>query len=60
MKIKIAYQTEDELLDALRRPLQEYIDNGAKLNKSDRYPPYKHAYLTIKKPENPSNTGITP
>jgi hypothetical protein len=57
VKVKITYETDAELQEALRRSLQKYIDEGAKLSKSARYPPYKHAYLTIKKPENARNTG---
>lgn len=53
MKHTIAYLPEEEPeaasdLEELRRrhPL-------AKVHKSDRHPPYKHIYLTTKKPANP-------
>ncbi len=52
MKITIAY-TEGEEMEAIE------IANGvvkraplAKVRKSDRHPPFKHIYLTTKKPEN--------
>lgn len=48
MKIRITYQGEWELEEALHMPLIEYIKGGAKLRKSDRYKPYKHAYITIR------------
>ncbi len=46
MKIKITYETEQELkvvLDALNTRIR-----GLKVRKSDNYPPYKHAYITVK------------
>ncbi len=49
MKIKITYETEAELTEALKRPLQYYIDQGTKLKTSENHPPFKHAYLNIKK-----------
>lgn len=48
LKIRITYQGEWELEEALHMPLIEYIKGGAKLRKSDRYKPYKHAYITIR------------
>lgn len=49
MKIKITYQSEDELTEILSTPLKEYLNNGEKLRKSDKYAPYKHAYMYITK-----------
>lgn len=49
IKIKITYQTDEELNEVLRI-LSPYINAGAKLHKTDRYKPYKHAYMTITKP----------
>lgn len=48
MKIRITYQTIGELEEALHTPLIEYIKRGAKLRKSERYEPFKHAYIAIK------------
>lgn len=56
MKITVAYLPEDEqdaaaALAALRR-----LHPDGKVRKSDRYPPFKHFYLTTKKAENPCNS----
>ncbi len=48
MKIRITYQREGELEEALYTPLIEYIKRGNKLRKSDRYKPFKHAYISIR------------
>lgn len=56
MKIKITYESEADLMEALNHPLQYYIDQGAKLNKSERHPPFRHAYLNIKNPAKPCNS----
>ena len=55
MKIKITYQTAGELKEVLSTPLIEYIKRGGKLRKSDRYEPYRHAYITIKNAEKGDN-----
>lgn len=53
MKITIAYISDEgdavtASVAALRR-----ITPNMKVRKSDRHPPFKHIYLTTKKPENP-------
>ena len=53
MKITLAYIPDEEeavttSVAALRR-----ISPNMKVRKSDRHPPFKHIYLTTKKPENP-------
>ncbi len=53
MKITIAY-TEGESREA--RIISEFVYGllkPDKVRKSDRHPPFKHIYLTTKKPENP-------
>lgn len=55
MKITIAYISEEQeeaatILAALR-PLLAW----EKTRKSDRHPPFKHIYLTTKRPETPCN-----
>lgn len=47
MKIRITYRTAGELEEALHMPLIEHIKRGARLRRSDRQKPYKHAYITI-------------
>ena len=49
MKIKITYQAEeqqqaDEITGFIRGRYK-----GVKLRKSDKYPPFFHSYLTVKK-----------
>lgn len=56
MKITIAYIPDEEeavttSVAALRRI---FPDIGTR--KSDRHPPFKHIYLTTKKPENPCHS----
>jgi len=51
MKIKISYKPEEEKeaaasVVALLRVLQ-----GAKVRESDRHAPFKHTYITTRKPE---------
>lgn len=53
MKITIAYIPDEEeaattSVAALRR-----ISPGMKVRESERHPPFKHIYLTTKKPETP-------
>ncbi|USF26950.1 hypothetical protein N510_001883 [Firmicutes bacterium ASF500] len=56
MKITIAYLPEEfREADLIHRFAQGLLD-GAKVRKSDRHPPYKHIYLTAKKPETPCNS----
>lgn len=47
MKIKITYEHEEELSEALRTPLAQLVAKGGKLRKSDKHAPYYHAYITI-------------
>lgn len=56
MKITIAYISDEgdavtASVAALRR-----ITPNMKVRKSDRHPPFKHIYLTTKKPENPCHS----
>lgn len=55
MKIKITYQEECELEEALRIPIVQLIKRGGKLRKSRRHPPYYHAYITIRNINKPPN-----
>ena len=53
MKITIAYIPDEEeaaitSVAALRR-----ISPSMKVRESERHPPFRHIYLTTKKPENP-------
>lgn len=48
LKIKITYQDDKELEELLSHTLRQLIEQGAKLHKSDRHAPFKHAYITIK------------
>lgn len=51
MKITIAYLPEEEQeVDNLKRLLSGIL-GGAKVKESDRHAPYKHIYMTSKKPE---------
>lgn len=57
MKIKITYQAEeqqqaDDLTDHIRRNYK-----GVKIRKSDKYPPFFHSYLSIRKPYKPPDQG---
>lgn len=56
MKHTIAYISEEEQEVAvdLASLLQHYPD--AKVRKSDAHPPFKHIYLTTKKPANRSES----
>lgn len=47
MKIKVTYQTPEELKKALSCSLQSFIDAGAKTRQSDKYAPYLHFYIEI-------------
>lgn len=63
MKITIAYRPEEErdAREALALLLQRYP--RGKVRKSDRYPPVKHLYLTVKvpleMPESPDGPGVS-
>lgn len=59
MKISVAYIPAEQeeaaaVLAALRR-----LCPGIKVKESDRHPPFKHIYLTTKKPGNPCNSRET-
>ena len=60
MKITLAYiAAEEQEADAdLAVLLQRHP--GAKVRKSDRHPPFKHIYLTTKKPATPCNSKEKP
>ncbi len=56
MKVIISHTLEEQaeafaVLSALRR-----LHPDGKVRKSDRHPPFKHIYLTTKRPENPCNS----
>lgn len=46
MKVRITYKTDQELTEILSAILKAFP--SAKVHKSDKYEPYKHAYLSIK------------
>lgn len=52
MKITIAYLPEEEREANIIRWFIHGLCPGEKIRKSDRHPPFKHVYLTTKKPEN--------
>ena len=53
MKINITYLPEEELkTDLINRFVQGLLPIE-KVRKSDHHPPFKHIYLTTKKPETP-------
>lgn len=54
MKITIAYLTEEEREADLIARLVRGLCGLVKMRKSDTHPPYKHIYLTTKKPGKPS------
>lgn len=52
MKITIAYLPGEERSAGAIRAFIEGIIPGTKVRESDRHAPYKHIYLTTRKPEN--------
>ncbi len=59
MKITIAYLPEEEReADLINRFVQGLLPIE-KVRKSDRHPPFKHIYLTTKRPETPENPRKT-
>lgn len=56
MKIKFAYLPEEEQEAAADLAALLRHHPGAKVHKSDTHPPFKHIYLTTKKPGKPSET----
>lgn len=57
MKIKITYETEEQLQQALNSPLQSLISTGAKVRKSDRHAPFYHLYIEVRNPNKARNGG---
>ena len=55
MKIIVAYLPEEEREANGIRWFVYGMCPGTKVRKSDRHPPFKHIYLTTKRPENPCN-----
>lgn len=53
MKITIAYIPEEEREADLICRFVHGMCPGGKIRKSDRHPPFKHIYLTTKRPEKP-------
>ena len=56
MKITIAYQPEEVRLAADALELLRQLLPEAKVRSSISHPPFKHLYLTTKKPANPCNS----
>lgn len=55
MKITLAYMPEEQEDAAVTVAALQRLYPAAKVRKSERHPPFKHTYLTTKKPENPCN-----
>lgn len=55
MKIKIAYLPEEQQkVNNLLRCLYSFLgDSVEKVRESDRHAPFRHTYLTTRKPEKP-------
>lgn len=53
MKITLAHIPDEEETATATVAVLRQLHPGAKVRKSDRHPPFKHIYLTTKKPENP-------
>ena len=60
MKIIVAYLPEEEREANCIRWSIHGMCPGTKVRKSDRHPPYKHIYLTTKRPETPCNSEENP
>ena len=59
MKISISYSpVEEREADLINRFVQGLLPIE-KVRKSDRHPPFKHIYLTTKRPETPENPRKT-
>ena len=56
MKITIAYLPEEEREADIIHVFSRSLLDNVKVRKSDRHPPFKHIYLTAKKPEKPCNS----
>ena len=59
MKIKITIQPGEE--EAASGDVEYYCRRyrNVKVRKSERHPPFKHTYLSIKNAENPHKSGET-
>ncbi len=53
MKITISYLPEEEREAHIIHIFSQSLLGNVKVRKSDRHPPFKHIYLTTKKPETP-------
>lgn len=51
MKIKVAFLPEEEKQAAATVAQLVKIHPGAKVHKKEAHPPFKHVYLTTRKPE---------
>ena len=56
MKISITYLPEEEREAHIIHIFSQSLLDNVKVRKSDRHPPFKHIYLTAKKPEKPCNS----
>ena len=52
MKITIAYIPDEQETVTTSVAVLRHIFPDIKVRKSERHPPFKHIYLTTKKPEN--------
>lgn len=59
MKFKIAYLPEEEQEAAADLAALLSRHPGAKVHRSDVHPPFKHIYLTTKKPGKPTGARET-
>jgi len=53
VKITLAYIPDEQEAVTTSVTALRHIFPNMKVRKSDRHPPFKHIYLTTKKPENP-------
>lgn len=60
MKIAISYSPGEELAARTAEEFFRALFTDAKVKKSDRHPPFKHIYLTTKKPGNPCDLKENP
>ena len=60
MKITIAYLPDEEQEAAADLAALRQLHPRLKVRKSDAHPPFKHIYLTTKKPETPTDTREKP
>lgn len=60
MKHTIAYISEEEQEAAADLAALLQLHPDAKVRKSDAHPPFKHIYLTTKKPAKPRNIKENP